>query len=82
MLTMSTTTHIPVEVYLRSSYEPDAEYVDGVIEERPPGENDHSTWQVAYSVRSASIGSIDAARRAGIRAAINPITGSITATPT
>jgi hypothetical protein len=46
---MSTTTHIPVEVYLRSSYEPDAEYVDGEIEERPTGENDHSAWQDAIS---------------------------------
>ena len=45
--TMSATTHIPVEVYLRSSYEPDAEYVDGEIEERPMGENDHSAWQDA-----------------------------------
>jgi Uma2 family endonuclease len=44
---MATTTHVPVEVYLRSSYEPDAEYVDGEIEERPPGEYDHSSWQVA-----------------------------------
>jgi hypothetical protein len=35
---MSATTNIPVEVYLRSSYEPDAEYVDGKIEERPMGE--------------------------------------------
>ena len=34
---MATTTHVPVEVYLRSSYEPDAEYVDGKIEERPMG---------------------------------------------
>ena len=39
--------HIPVEVYLRSSYEPDAEYVDGEIEERPMGEYDHSAWQEA-----------------------------------
>jgi Uma2 family endonuclease len=46
-LTMSATTHIPIEVYLRSSYEPDAEYVDGEIEERPTGENDHSAWQEA-----------------------------------
>lgn len=46
-LAMSATTHIPVEVYLRSSYEPDAEYVDGEIEERPMGENDHSAWQEA-----------------------------------
>jgi hypothetical protein len=34
---MATTTRVPVEVYLCSSYEPDAEYVDGLIEERPMG---------------------------------------------
>jgi Uma2 family endonuclease len=44
---MATTTHVPVEVYLRSSYEPDAEYVDGKIEERPMGEFDHASWQAA-----------------------------------
>lgn len=46
---MATLAHsyVPVEVYLRSSYEPDAEYVDGVIEERPVGEYDHSSWQGA-----------------------------------
>ena len=44
---MATTTNVPVEVYLRSSYEPDAEYVDGRIEERPMGEFDHSSWQDA-----------------------------------
>jgi Uma2 family endonuclease len=38
---------IPVEEYLRSSYDPDAEYVDGLIEERTVGENDHSAWQKA-----------------------------------
>ncbi len=38
---------LSVEEYLRSSYEPDAEYVDGVIEERPMGENQHSAWQIA-----------------------------------
>jgi Uma2 family endonuclease len=38
---------VPVEVYLNSSYEPDAEYVGGVIEERPMGEYDHSSWQHA-----------------------------------
>ena len=41
------TTFVPVEDYLRSSFEPDAEYVDGQIEERPVGENDHSAWQKA-----------------------------------
>jgi Uma2 family endonuclease len=44
---MATATRVPVEVYLRSTYEPDAEYVDGEIEERPVGENDHSAWQDA-----------------------------------
>jgi Uma2 family endonuclease len=43
-------THVPVEVYLNSSYEPDAEYVDGVIEERPMGEWDHSSWQHAIEL--------------------------------
>lgn len=38
---------VPLEVYLRSSYEPDAEYVDGVIEERPMGEWNHADWQAA-----------------------------------
>ena len=44
---MATTTHVPVEVYLRSSCEPDAEYVDGKIEERPTGGFDHALWQQA-----------------------------------
>lgn len=47
MAAASQPAFVPVEVYLRSSYEPDAEYVDGVIEERPMGENDHSSWQLA-----------------------------------
>jgi len=34
---MATAPTVPMEVYLRSSYDPDAEYVDGVIEERPRG---------------------------------------------
>ena len=41
------TTFVTVEEYLRSSFEPDAEYVDGEIEERAVGENDHSAWQNA-----------------------------------
>lgn len=40
-------THVPVGVYLNSSYEPDAEYVEGVIEERPMGEWNHANWQAA-----------------------------------
>ena len=44
---MAASTHVPIEAYLRSSYEPDAEYVDGTIEERPMGEYDHAAWQAA-----------------------------------
>ena len=43
-------TYVPVEVYLNSSYEPDAEYVDGVVEERSMGEYDHSSWQHALEL--------------------------------
>jgi Uma2 family endonuclease len=43
----STTTFVSVEQYLRTSFDPDAEYVDGQIEERAVGENDHSAWQAA-----------------------------------
>jgi Uma2 family endonuclease len=44
---LATTTRVLVDVYLRSSFEPDAEYVDGQIQERPMGEDDHSAWQNA-----------------------------------
>jgi Uma2 family endonuclease len=44
---MATTSFVSVEEYLRSSFDPDAEYVDGQIEERTVGENDHSAWQKA-----------------------------------
>jgi Uma2 family endonuclease len=44
---MAATSQVPVEVYLKSSYEPDAEFVDGVIEERPMGEWSHADWQAA-----------------------------------
>jgi Uma2 family endonuclease len=47
----ATSTHVPLEVYLRSSeYEPDADYVDGEIEERPMGEFDHNAWQQAIQL--------------------------------
>jgi Uma2 family endonuclease len=38
-------TLVPVEEYLRTVTDPDCEYVDGVVEERPVGEYDHATWQ-------------------------------------
>lgn len=44
---MSTTTRISEEQYLRSIFEPDAEYVDGEIRERHVGTYDHADWQQA-----------------------------------
>jgi Uma2 family endonuclease len=44
---MAAFNYVTVEEYLNSSFEPDAEYVDGQIEERELGENDHSAWQDA-----------------------------------
>ena len=40
-------SYVPVDFYLRSSFEPDAEYVDGEIQERSAGELDHAAWQAA-----------------------------------
>ena len=50
MATAAQPSHVPLEVYLRTSYEPDAEYLDGVIVERPMGEYDHSSWQQAIQL--------------------------------
>jgi Uma2 family endonuclease len=47
---MATATQVPVEVYLTSMFEPDAEYVDGHIEERPMGQYDHASWQQAIQL--------------------------------
>jgi Uma2 family endonuclease len=38
-------THISVDEYLRTVYEPDCEYIDGVVEERNLGEREHSDVQ-------------------------------------
>src|SRR5271156_4136575 len=46
---MATTTFVPVEPSLRMESEPDCEYVDGQIEERPMPEYDHSSWQDALA---------------------------------
>jgi Uma2 family endonuclease len=47
----SVSVRVPLDVYLRSSgYEPDAEYVDGEILERPMGEFDHNAWQQAIQL--------------------------------
>src|ERR1039457_5182447 len=42
---MATTTIVPVEEYLRTSYDPDMEYVDGALLERNVGERRHSRLQ-------------------------------------
>jgi Uma2 family endonuclease len=42
---MATLALDPLTEYLRSSYKPDAEFVDGAIEERSMGERDHSDLQ-------------------------------------
>ena len=42
---MATTALISAADYLRTSYEPDAEFVDGRIEERSVGEREHSDLQ-------------------------------------
>ena len=44
---MATIARVAVSEYLRIGCEPDAEYVDGEIEERPAGEFDHARWQSA-----------------------------------
>ncbi len=47
---MATVTHIAVSEYLRTGDEPDADYVDGVIEERPAGEFNQGSWQAAIQL--------------------------------
>jgi hypothetical protein len=44
---MATSAQISVTEYLRSAFDPDAEYVNGEIEERNVGEYDHNAVQMA-----------------------------------
>jgi Uma2 family endonuclease len=41
----ATVSPISVQEYLKTTTDPDCEYVAGVIEERAVGEYDHATWQ-------------------------------------
>ena len=41
---------VPVEEYLTTDYSPDCDYVDGVLEDRNVGKNDHSSLQEALVV--------------------------------
>jgi Uma2 family endonuclease len=43
---MATATLVSVLEYLKTSADPDCEYVAGVIEGRSEGEYDHATWQI------------------------------------
>ena len=47
---MATLAPTPVELYLRSDFEPDADFVDGQVELRPMGEFDHASWQQALQL--------------------------------
>ena len=47
MSATSRVSYVPIELYLHSAYEPDAEYNNGVIEERPAALWDHASWQAA-----------------------------------
>jgi Uma2 family endonuclease len=57
---MVTSTAVPVEEYLRTTYDPDMEYVDGQLVERHVGEYDHSRLQ---SLLSAHLVALSRARR-------------------
>jgi Uma2 family endonuclease len=50
----ATTPFVSIEEYLRTSYEPDADYVDGEIEERNVGEWDHSKLQKLITLAFAA----------------------------
>jgi Uma2 family endonuclease len=56
----ATATLISVDQYLRTTTDPDCEFVAGVLEERTVGELDHSTWQIIlaafFLVREKELG--------------------------
>ena len=45
---MATSTVVPVKEYLRNSYRPDRDYVDGEIQERNLGDRDHADLQSRF----------------------------------
>jgi Uma2 family endonuclease len=50
---MATTVNISLEQYLRTPFEPDAEYVRGEVQERNAGEYEHNTvqWAILFWFR-------------------------------
>jgi Uma2 family endonuclease len=57
---MATSTAVPVEEYLRTTYHPDKEYVDGQLVERHVGEYFHSRLQ---ALTAATLGVRERERR-------------------
>ena len=51
---MATSIMVPVEEYLRTSYQPDCDWVDGQVRERNMGEGPHSAVQKFFIVFFAS----------------------------
>lgn len=47
---MATTTHIPLSEYLRTSFRPDREYVDGELRERNVGKFEHARIQALLTI--------------------------------
>lgn len=43
---MATATHVPVEEYLQTSYEPNCEYIDGVLRPKAMGTTKHGALQM------------------------------------
>lgn len=43
----ATQANVTLDTYLHSTYVPDGEFIDGVVEERPMGGFDHASWQEA-----------------------------------
>lgn len=50
MATLRSAALIPVEEYLRTSYSPDCDYVDGEVQERNLGKREHSVLQREFVV--------------------------------
>ena len=47
-MAMATATQVPLNEYLHTSYEPDCEWIDGEIRERPVGEGSHAFVQTFF----------------------------------
>lgn len=47
---MATTTHIPLSEYLRTTFRPDREYVDGELRERNVGKFEHARIQALLTI--------------------------------